>query len=243
MSLKDTGVWIGVRAWLRRRKALYALVRFVKYGPYRGLTDDRVRRALLAQGRRENWRMLNLGSGGRSQPSMINLDITDETGPDVVGDGFQLPFADGAFDAIFCESVIEHVGDPERFLAAASRALKAGGVWYLEVPFLQPFHGGVDFQRWTRMGFQAALRRAGLEPVEAGIHMGPGFMMMWLMKEWLALLLCFGSSAAFKVLAWAFGFVLSPLLLLDPILMRIREADGVACGHYYIARRPNGPAR
>ena len=92
------------------------------------------------------WRVLYLGSGDRRQPAKINLDITPVTGPDVVG-GYRLPFRDGTFGAI-SEYMIEHVPDSEGFLAAASRALKPSGVFYLEFLFLQPLHGHPsDFTR------------------------------------------------------------------------------------------------
>ena len=236
---------LGAREWVRRHRRLYVLVRILKYGPYRGFTDERARRLLLERAEREGWRVLYLGSGGRRQPGMVNLDITWDTGPDVVGDGFRLPFADASFDAIFCESVIEHVPDPERFLAAASRTLKPGGSWYLEVPFLQPWHGGADFQRWSVEGFRDALCRAGLEPVEAGLHMGPGFGLMWIVREWLALAFSCGFAPLRAAWRWGLGFVLSPLLLADPLLMRLPGASELACANWHIARRPSaggGPA-
>ena len=230
------------RAWSRRHPRFHACVRLLKHGPYRGFTDERARDSLLREARTANWRVLYLGSGGRRQSGMVNLDVTWETGPDVVGDGFRLPFADATFDAIFCESVIEHVPDPEAFLSAAGRALKPGGYWYLEVPFLQPFHGGTDFQRWTIAGFHRTLLRVGLAPLASGLHMGPGFMVMWMLREWLALALSGGNAPLRSVWHWLWGFGLSPLLLTDLLLMRLPGAADLACAHYHIARRPLGDA-
>jgi len=232
--LRRLRLW--ARAEVRHRPRLLAAVRVLKYAPYRGFVDDRARRALLA--RTVGGRVLYLGSGGRRQPGMVNLDITWETGPDVVGDGYRLPFADATFDAIFCESVIEHVPDPEGFLVAASRALKPGGYWYLEVPFLQPRHGGADFQRWTEEGFREALRRCGLEPVASGPHMGQGFTLMWIAREWLAVALSGGWPPLRRVWWWLLGFALCPLLLLDPLLMRLPGGADLACATYHISRRP-----
>lgn len=230
---------VRARSWARRHPRMYQAIRLIKYGPTRGFTDERARRALLDRAVRENWLVLYLGSGGRCQPGMLNLDVTWETGPDVVGDGYCLPFADATFDAIFCESVIEHVHDPERFLVEASRTLKPGGYWYLEVPFLQPFHAGADFQRWTIDGFREALSRTGLETRQSGIHMGPGFFLMWLLREWLALALSFGFRPLRASWSWLLGIVFTPLLLADPFLMRLPGATDLACANYYVARRPN----
>lgn len=232
------GLHVRLRDRVRRRRRLHAIVRFLKYGPCRGFVDDRARQVLLREAAAGHWRILYLGMGGRRQEGMVNLDITAETGPDIVGDGYRLPFADGCFDAIFCESVIEHVSDPERFLARATASLRPGGLWYLEVPFLQPRHGGVDFQRWTIAGFQESLRRAGLEPVAAGLHMGPGFMIFWILGEWLALGFSLGFPPLRALLKWLLGFLLAPILLLDFPLMRMPGSQDLACAHYHVARRP-----
>ena len=45
----------------------------------------------------------------------------------VTGDGRALPFADGAFDAVVCHTVLSHVPDPERVVAEARRVTAPGG--------------------------------------------------------------------------------------------------------------------
>ena len=107
------------------------------------------------------WRMLNR-SCGRRDARMINLDVTLVTGPDVVGDGYRLPFREGTFDVIFCDYVIEHVPGAESILRAVRRALRPRGLFSLEVPFHQPVHGEADFPRWTQDGFVRAAERSGL---------------------------------------------------------------------------------
>jgi SAM-dependent methyltransferase len=226
------------RAWLRSHRQLYRLFRIVKYGPFTGFTHEAPRRALLKRGRAAGWRLLYLGSGGRRQPGMVNLDITDVTGPDVVGDGYRLPFADATFDAVVCEYVIEHVPDPEGFMAASSRVLKPDGYWYLHVPFLQPVHAdGIDYQRWTRRGFEQALARVGLQIVDSGVHTGPAMVLFWILKDTLALLLSLGWRPLFWVIRYLLAWLLTPLLLLDLLAMRLPAAEDLACGYYVIARR------
>jgi SAM-dependent methyltransferase len=231
-----TRLYARARTFARQHRALYAVVRLIKYGPFIGLRNQKKRRSLIEEARRCGWRALYLGSGGRRQLAMINLDITPVTGPDVVGDGYRLPFRDGTFDAIFCEYVIEHVSDPERFLLSASRALKPGGIFYLEVPFLQPTHGGdFDFTRWTLAGFTNAVQRAGLGVLETGVNSGPAFAMFWILREWTALLLSFGISGLREVLSYLLGWLLAPLMVLDLIMLHLPSAGKLASGYYVVA--------
>ena len=64
---------------------------------------------------------LRVPSDAQSLPDGIRL---------VVGDGTRLAFADGAFDVAFSNSVIEHLGTPERQAAFAGELRRvARGVW------------------------------------------------------------------------------------------------------------------
>ncbi len=50
------------------------------------------------------------------------------------GDGYQLPFGDGAFDVVLLVAVIEHTREPWRILAEARRVLAPGGRALMVVP-------------------------------------------------------------------------------------------------------------
>lgn len=57
--------------------------------------------------------------------------------------GARLPFRDGAFDAVFCTEVLEHLKDPRRCLREIRRVLAPGGRLTLSVPNASgfaPFH-------------------------------------------------------------------------------------------------------
>jgi SAM-dependent methyltransferase len=49
-------------------------------------------------------------------------------------DGYQLPFADDAFQAVLLVAVLEHTREPWRLLAEARRVLKPGGIAVMVVP-------------------------------------------------------------------------------------------------------------
>jgi SAM-dependent methyltransferase len=93
----------------------------------------------------------------------------------VGGDAMHLPFADGAFDAIFHQGVLEHFGNPHAFLVENFRVTRPGGLLVADVP--QKYHP------WTLLK-RAALRVdrwfAGweteftIDELEALVH-GAGF--------------------------------------------------------------------
>jgi SAM-dependent methyltransferase len=230
-------VYDKLRRLVRRNRHIYEAVKVFKYGPHIGFRNRSVRRALIREGIERGWLMLNLGSGGRRHPAMINLDLLPVTGPDVVADAFTLPFRPQTFDAIFCDSVIEHVAEPERFLVSIAATLKPSGILYLEVPFLQPMHGlPHDFTRWTKQGFRAAAARAGLTVTACDVEMGPGFAMFWLLTDWLALLLSFGSAPIQATIRYLLRWLLAPIMLADLLFRHIRFSEALASSFFFVVR-------
>ena len=52
-----------------------------------------------------------------------------------------MPFKDNSFDAVISLAVLEHVKNPWKHAEEMIRVLKPGGILYVDVPFLQPYHG------------------------------------------------------------------------------------------------------
>lgn len=96
---------------------------------------------LLAQMPRDGL-ALDCGSGDRSHPDprLIGFEYSRFEGPDVFGDGHNLPFTDEVFDFVLSQAVIEHLCDPFRAVDEIYRVLKPGGVVYVESAFMQPLH-------------------------------------------------------------------------------------------------------
>lgn len=92
--------------------------------------------------------VLNVGAGYRlckdryySLKNVINTEIFNYPTTDIVCDGDNLPFKDNSFDAILSLAVLEHVKNPWVHAEEMIRVLKPGGIVYVDVPFLQPYHG------------------------------------------------------------------------------------------------------
>jgi len=104
----------------------------------------------------------------------------------LVADGEELPFRDGAFGWVFCNSCFPHFTDQEGALGEMRRVLAPGGVAIVEFVHLVPVYPrSPDLWRFTGPGAERLLRDAGLEPVEV-VRMGraPGYLGLMLLA-WL----------------------------------------------------------
>lgn len=81
---------------------------------------------------------------------------------DALGELRRLPFRDGAFDAVLCTQVLEHVEWPREVVGELRRILKEGGTLYITVPMAQAEHQApYDFFRYTSYGLRSILSSAG----------------------------------------------------------------------------------
>jgi SAM-dependent methyltransferase len=154
-------------------------------------------------------RVLDVGCGRLGLRALEpQLDITgvdlvprpEYPGPFVQADAAAgLPFADGAFDLVYCSSVIEHV-PPARRAALAAEVRRVGRGWFVQTPAwsfpLEP-HALLPFAHWLpprlrrpywRLGAAGAweeielLRRREVEAL-----FGPALPERWgpLVKSWV----------------------------------------------------------
>ena len=119
-------------------------------------------------------RLLDIGCGVKPYRSMLR-GVTCYLGierpgtlsrsrvVDAWADALALPFADGSFDSLLCNEVLEHVTDPARLLGEAARVLRPGGVLVLSTPQTWGLHEEPhDYWRFTRYGLGHLARGAGL---------------------------------------------------------------------------------
>lgn len=166
------------------------LIEYSKIKPTSNVSSngyDRQTQSIIQQF--ENGLILDNGSGLRRNyyGNVVNLEIVDYPTTDVVGVGEKLPFKSNIFDAIFSIAVLEHVKNPFENAKEIARVLKPGGVLYVAVPFLQPFHGYPDhYYNMTSSGLKN-LFYEDLQIVEAGIPLSglPIWSLSWFLNSYI----------------------------------------------------------
>ena len=82
--------------------------------------------------------------------------------------GEALPFRGGSVDTVFGMSMLTYLPEPQRMIEEAHRVLRPGGTLILEFTQMCPLHDEPhDYFRFTRLGAQWMLERAGFDVVES----------------------------------------------------------------------------
>ncbi len=103
---------------------------------------------------------------------VVESDVYFGARCNIIADGHDLPFRDGAFDAVICQAVLEHVARPQDCIDEMHRVLAPRGVFFADIPFMYPVHmGAYDFTRFSLGGLRLACR--SFEEASAGISGGP----------------------------------------------------------------------
>ena len=91
----------------------------------------------------------------------------EEKSVDIFYKGDKIPFSDNEFDSVITSQVLEHVFNPQQFLAEINRVLKSNGKLLLTVPFIwdehkQPF----DYGRYSSFGLKDILEKNGFKIIK-----------------------------------------------------------------------------
>lgn len=165
---------------------------------------------------------------------LVETDISLGPRTQLVVDAHDIPFADGTFHGAVAQATLEHVLDPVRCVEEVRRVLVSGGLLYVEIPFLQPVHGGrYDFTRFSHAGVRWVLN--GFEELRSGAVCGPGsaasYSLSYLLKS-------FGRSHVSRAVLYRLGLVLTFWLkYLDLLLVGNVAALDAASSIYFLGRK------
>lgn len=150
-----------------------------------------------------------------------------------------LPLTDEFADTVVSFSVMEHLSNPQQFLAEAARILKPGGSILLQVPFMWRVHEEPhDYFRFTRFGLEHMFRSAGFR--EVGVHAITGFWVMWVLKlNYQAARVTRGRTWFNRTCAaifWPFFWIgQTAAVLLDRVWP---NGEGETAGYFVVAIKP-----
>jgi SAM-dependent methyltransferase/uncharacterized protein YbaR (Trm112 family) len=196
------------------------------------LTRDRPRPRVLVLGGSEAGK--GMGQILQSTIQFVDTDISFGPRTALICDAHDIPFADGTFDGVIAQAVLEHVADPYRCVEEIHRVLRADGLVYAETPFMQQVHGGkYDFTRFTHRGHRRLFRR--FEEVESGACCGTGMALAW---SWKFFLVSFVTSRkgrfVMESIARLTGFWLK---YLDHYLVKRPRTMDAASAFYFLGKR------
>lgn len=169
--------------------------------------------------------------------TVICVDIEEGVGVDLVADAHDLSMVeDASVDFVTSVSVLEHVRYPQKVVKEMYRILKPGGIIYLSVPFIFPFHGAPsDYYRFSFKGIEILCE--DFEKVDSGFNRGPASTMHHLLVHFIAIILCFNSKTIYGINVDILKWLLFWVKYLDKFIARYDMAFVIHAGSYFIGRK------
>jgi SAM-dependent methyltransferase len=146
-------------------------------------------------------KVLDSGCGSMPYKEFIlsNNNVTDYVGldiesaidyqnvkPDFLWDGITMPFQNDSFDIVISTEVLEHVPNPDIYLAEVKRVLKPGGSFFFTVPFLMSLHEiPHDYYRYTPYALELIFKRVGFTEINIKPMGGYNAAMAHMMGLWV----------------------------------------------------------
>lgn len=166
----------------------------------------------------------------------VETDVSFGPRVQIICDGHNLPFAEGSFDAIIAQGVLEHVADSDRVVSEMHRVLKDDGLVFADSPFLVPGHfAPYDFRRFTIIGHRRLFRSFSL--ISEGMSFGPAASLTWTLKDFATSLAPTRNSKA--LVGFAVHILFFWIRYFDYILINRRDAYDAASGFYFMGRKSN----
>lgn len=203
--------------------------------------------ANLLRARSNNPRVLVIGSGSRRGVGMVhlgkkileksvNLDLFKYPDVQIIGDAHCLPFKEYSFDGVVIQDVLEHVKDPKSVVLDIYRVLRPSGIVFSITPFIQVFHPEpLDYRRYSIPGKESLF--SDFKKIKSGIAVGPSSAVVHVLTYYLAILFSFNNNIVFRILLAFFGWILSPLILLDYLLLHHRRSYLLAREIFFLGEK------
>ncbi len=224
---------IDVREYFKRWPAFYFFIATV-FGPllYSGMSAEKFLRRYPSAGK-----ILNLGSGPRIiSEEVTNVDIEKYPGVSILADVCAVPLPDGSVSRIISNTVLEHVRNPVAAVREMHRLLEKGGMAYITIPFMYPFHSSPnDYYRWTREGARELFD--DFEIVEIGVRAGPFSALDAYLCHLTGVIFSFGSPGLNSLITNLAMFVFFPVKLLDLVFNYWPNAHMLAAVLYCVVRK------
>ncbi len=168
---------------------------------------------------------------------IVCVDMFEGPGVDLVADAHDMQMvSDSSVDCVVTVSTLEHVRYPQKVVSEIYRILKPGGIVYINVPFIFPFHADPDdFYRFSCDGISILCEK--FEGLDSGFNRGPASTMHHLLVHFLAMLFCFNSRTLYGINVDLFKWLLFWVKYLDVFLARYSMAKVIHGGAYFIGRK------
>ena len=168
---------------------------------------------------------------------VICVDIADGPGVDLVADAHDLNMVeDNSIDCVITISTVEHVRYPQKVVKEIHRILKPGGIIYLSVPFVFPFHSDpFDFYRFSSDGVEILCE--DFECIESGFNRGPASTMCHLLVHFLAILFSFNSKTVYGINTDIFKWLLFWVKYLDYFIGNFNNAKVIHAAAFFLGKK------
>jgi len=174
---------------------------------------------------------------------VVCVDIEDGPGVDLVADIHDLHMvASDSVDFATSVSVLEHVRYPQKVMKEIFRIVKPGGIIYINVPFVFPFHADPDdFYRFSYQGIRILCE--DFECIDSGFNRGPASTMHHLLVHFMAILFCFNTKTLYGINVDIFKWLFFWIKYLDKFVAHYQVAYVIHAGSYFIGRKSAQTAR
>jgi len=182
---------------------------------------------------------LNIGAGRTKIDRRIrNLEIAAGENIDYVGSVEKIPCDSDCFDLVITQEVLEHVQSPFLGIKEIHRVLKKGGYAYIQLPFIIGYHPCPnDYWRFTHEGLAELVKNADFQIIKTSIAVGPAIGFYRILVEFLAIVMSVFYWRLYKPAKFIFSILCYPIKLLDPLLVRSREAMRISGGYFIVCQK------